>query len=103
MTENFQRKQTLCRELYTDVCFEKDHFCDLFYHKNKTNKNISPKNQKTADQESIYHTKYSIKDRHGTKNQNICNANLFAHEKTYIKKGKININFQKYKNQPHQD
>ncbi|ELN17671.1 hypothetical protein SEEE0816_03416, partial [Salmonella enterica subsp. enterica serovar Enteritidis str. 607308-16] len=28
---------------------------------------------------------------------------FFAHEKTYIKKGKININFQKYKNQPHQD
>ncbi|EEN2725896.1 TPA: polysaccharide deacetylase [Salmonella enterica subsp. enterica] len=64
---------------------------------------ITKKNQKTAGQESIYHTKYSIKDRHGTKNQNICNANLFAHEKTYIKKGKININFQKYKNQPHQD
>ncbi|MVR34806.1 polysaccharide deacetylase [Salmonella enterica subsp. enterica serovar Bovismorbificans] len=59
--------------------------------------------KKTAGQESIYHTKFSIKDRNSTKNQNICNANLFAHEKTYIKKEKININFQKYKNQPHQD
>ncbi|HDI5731706.1 TPA: polysaccharide deacetylase [Salmonella enterica subsp. enterica serovar Typhisuis] len=61
------------------------------------------KNQKKVGQESICHTKFSIKDRHNTKNQNICNANLFAHEKTYIKKEKININFQKYKNQPHQD
>ncbi|XEQ10987.1 polysaccharide deacetylase (plasmid) [Salmonella enterica subsp. enterica] len=69
----------------------------------QSKKEYITKNQKTAGQESIYHTKYSIKDRHGTKNQNICNANLFAHEKTYIKKGKININFQKYKNQPHQD
>ncbi|EDZ7927911.1 hypothetical protein GO419_001997, partial [Salmonella enterica subsp. enterica] len=59
--------------------------------------------KKKVGQESICHTKFSIKDRHNTKNQNICNANLFAHEKTYIKKEKININFQKYKNQPHQD
>ncbi|HCM1960413.1 TPA: hypothetical protein N3A34_004639 [Salmonella enterica subsp. houtenae serovar 43:z4,z23:-] len=103
MTENFQRKQTLCRELYADICFEKDHFCDLFYYTNKINRNISPKNQKKTDQTSAYNTKYSIKDRYSTKNQNICNANLFAHEKTYIKKEKININFQKYKNQPHQD
>ncbi|HGB4122449.1 TPA: hypothetical protein ACIVF7_004816, partial [Salmonella enterica subsp. enterica serovar Typhimurium] len=36
---------------------------------------------------------------YSTKNQNICNANLFVHEKTYIKKEKININFQKYKKQ----
>ncbi|EDR8385117.1 hypothetical protein C0O66_004819 [Salmonella enterica subsp. enterica serovar 4,[5],12:i:-] len=46
MTENFQRKQTLCRELYTDVCFEKDYFCDLFYHANKINQNVSPQNHK---------------------------------------------------------
>ncbi|MBO2432331.1 polysaccharide deacetylase [Salmonella sp. 32070601201500089SM] len=59
--------------------------------------------KKKVGQESIFHTKFSIKDRNNTKNQNICNANLFAHEKTYIKKEKININFQKYKNQPHQD
>ncbi|EJI78147.1 hypothetical protein SEEE6482_13952 [Salmonella enterica subsp. enterica serovar Enteritidis str. 58-6482] len=74
----------------------------LPYKQNKQ-EYITKKIKKTAGQESIYHTKFSIKDRNSTKNQNICNANLFAHEKTYIKKEKININFQKYKNQPHQD
>lgn len=29
-----------------DVCFEKDHFCDLFYHANKINQNVSPQNHK---------------------------------------------------------
>ncbi|EDN6404342.1 polysaccharide deacetylase [Salmonella enterica] len=82
---------------------KKSIFAIFYTIQTKQTRIYHQKNQKTAGQESIYHTKYSIKDRHGTKNQNICNANLFAHEKTYIKKGKININFQKYKNQPHQD